>query len=59
MRDPLGVNNLLREWNKLELDEHGILRRKTSSNLQPVLPNCLTVTIDRSKNTNMTDYESS
>ena len=38
VRGPLGVNNLLREWNKLELDEHGILRRKSSSSLQLVLP---------------------
>lgn len=38
MRDPLGVHNLLREWNKLELDEHDILRRTTSSNVQLVLP---------------------
>lgn len=38
MRDPLDVHNLLQEWNKLELDEHDIVRRKTSSNVQLVLP---------------------
>lgn len=29
---------LLREWDKLELDEHGILYRKTASRKQLVLP---------------------
>lgn len=38
VRDPLSVNNLLREWNKVELDKHGILRRKNSSSWQVVLP---------------------
>ena len=36
--DPHDVNTLVREWNKLEIDGQGILRRRTSSNLQLVLP---------------------
>ena len=36
--DPCDVNTLVREWNKLEIDGQGILRRRTSSNLQLVLP---------------------
>ena len=33
-----GVTNLIREWTKLEIDEHGTLRRRTSSKVQLVLP---------------------
>lgn len=36
--EPHGVTNLMREWKKLEVDEHGILRRRTSSKIQLVLP---------------------
>ena len=36
--DPHNVNTLVSEWNKLEIDNQGILRRRTSSNLQLVLP---------------------
>ena len=36
--DPRDVNILVREWNKLEINGQGILRRRTSSNLQLVLP---------------------
>jgi len=32
------VNILVGEWNKQKIDEHGILRQRTSSNLQVVLP---------------------
>ena len=35
---PRDVNTLVREWNKLEIDNQGILRRRTRSNLQLVLP---------------------
>ncbi|KAL9967048.1 hypothetical protein ACROYT_G025206 [Oculina patagonica] len=36
--EPHGVAKLMREWKKLEVDEHGILRRRTSSKIQVVLP---------------------
>ncbi|KAL9956082.1 hypothetical protein ACROYT_G037505 [Oculina patagonica] len=36
--EPHGVDKLIREWKKLEVDEHGILRRRTSSKIQLVLP---------------------
>ncbi|PFX31656.1 Retrovirus-related Pol polyprotein [Stylophora pistillata] len=35
---PQGAANLMREWKKLEVDEQGILRRRTASRIQLVLP---------------------
>ncbi|XP_022809338.1 uncharacterized protein LOC111346315 [Stylophora pistillata] len=35
---PQGTANLMREWKRLEVDEQGILRRRTASRIQPVLP---------------------
>ncbi|KAL9983193.1 hypothetical protein ACROYT_G005330 [Oculina patagonica] len=36
--EPHGVAKLMREWKNLEVDEHGILRRRTSFKIQLVLP---------------------
>ncbi|KAL9971665.1 hypothetical protein ACROYT_G017862 [Oculina patagonica] len=36
--EPHGFAKLVREWKKLEVDEHSILRRRTSSKIQLVLP---------------------
>ena len=38
MKQPPGVQSLLREWKKLDLSEDGILRRRSGPNLQLVLP---------------------
>ncbi|PFX33474.1 Retrovirus-related Pol polyprotein from transposon 17.6 [Stylophora pistillata] len=35
---PQGAANLMREWKKLVVDEQGILRRRTASRIQLVLP---------------------
>ncbi len=37
-RESHATRSLLHEWNKLELDKHGLLRRKTAVNNQIVLP---------------------
>lgn len=36
--DPKNVRTLIREWHKLDIDNHVILRRRTTSHVQLVLP---------------------
>lgn len=40
-RETHETQHLLREWNKLNLDEHGLLRRKCGPNNQIILPKYL------------------
>lgn len=51
--EPHGVTNLMREWTKLEIDEHGILRRRTSSKVQLVLPHIFIPVILKELHTEM------